>query len=96
MQHTIKKQVSIYPLDARLNPCSAGSASFQLEVYRTNEGQKKNISVLNVYNKRFSYQIGDSVDVSDKVVVNRWCWLTNVVKNAFLTDYLSKAYQYWR
>lgn len=96
MQHTIQKTVSIHPLDTRLNPCSAGSASFQLEIYHTDKSPKKNVAVLNVYNKKFSYQIGDIVDVSAKVVVNKYCWLTNIVKNAFLIDYLSNVKQYRR
>ena len=96
MQHTIQKQVSIHPIDTRLNPCSAGSASFQLEIYRTDKSPEKNVAVLNVYNEKFSYKIGDTVDVSARVSINRFCWLTNVVKNAFLIDYLGKVNQYWR
>lgn len=95
MKHTVKEQVSIHPMDTRLNPCCASSASFQLEIYHTDKSPKKNIVVLNNYNKKFSYQIGDNVDVCAKVVVNRWCWLTNIVKNSFLFDYLSKERQYW-
>ena len=95
MKQIIKKQVSIHPLDMRLNPCRASSASLQLEVYHTDKNPKKNVVALNNYSKTFSYQIGDTVDVAEKVVVNRWCWLTNTVKSAFLVNYLNKSNQYW-
>ncbi|MCQ2572015.1 MAG: hypothetical protein MJ165_03410 [Alphaproteobacteria bacterium] len=43
MQHTITQQVSVHPLDMRLFKCDKRDATYQLEIYHTNEGPDKNI-----------------------------------------------------
>jgi len=88
MQQTIIEAVSIHNIDYRLNPSKASNAPYQLEIYHTKEQPNTNIGVLNNNTKKFSYEIGSVVDVTPKVNVSTYTFLTNIVVNSFLQNYL--------
>ena len=88
MQQTIKEQVSISPLDYRLQPTEAKDAPFQLEIYHFKEQPGTNIGVLNDNTATYSYKIGAVVYVTPKVTGPNHMLLTNIVMNHFLQTLL--------
>ena len=88
MQQTITESVQIYGLDHNFNPYEGTGAPFQLEIYHTKEQPKTNVGVLNNNTKKFSYKIGDVVEVAPKINVSSSIFLTNVVVNSFLQNHL--------
>ena len=94
MQHTITEQVSIHPLDNRLNVISNFKDAFaQLEIYYTDKSPKKKVGVINPCNKKqFSYDIGTKINVQETINVNLGCWLTNSVMTPFLKNYISRQH----
>ena len=88
MQHTITQQVSIHPLDTRLFKCEKSDATYQLEIYHTNERPNKNVGAIAKYNGKFSYSIGANVDVHSRIDVNFGCWLTNCIMTECLKNYI--------
>jgi len=88
MKQTVTKTVSIHKIDYRLYSTNMLNAPFQLEIYHTKEEPGKNIGVLNNNTKKFSYKIGDIVDVAPKVNVSSSTFLTNIVMNTFLQNYM--------
>lgn len=94
MQHTIKEQVSIHPLDSQLNICKKGcDAPFQLEIYHTDKSPTKNVGAIANYNGKFSYAIGSPVNVMPKIIVNNFCWLTNSIMTDCLANYIRRQYE---
>lgn len=91
MEQTISKTVSMYALDIaktyRVYPEHNEYAKYQLEYYRTKEHPRTNICVLSKNTKKFSYKIGDKVDVRQKIQIADGLWLTNVVMNKTLQKY---------
>lgn len=92
---TIKQQVSIHPLDSFLNVSKRNGPDtpYQLEIYHTDKSPTKNVGAIAKYSGKFSYQIGTQVDVRPEVVVNMGCWLTNVIMNECLTNYIRGQYE---
>lgn len=88
MKQTIIKTVGIYRLTSRLELSQSKDAPYQLEIYYTQESPNKNVGVLNNNTQKFSYKVGDTIDITPKVTVNQFCYLTNVVINEFLQTYL--------
>ena len=87
MEQKISQQVSINKLDYRLYPTDNENAPYQLEIYHTEEQPNKNIGVLNKNTNKYSYKIGDTVDVRQKVSVSQYTLLQNIVMNKFLKNY---------
>ena len=87
MGQKISQQVSIDKLDHRLYPTDNANAPYQLEIYHTQEQPGKNIGVLNKNTKKFSYKVGEVVDVRPKVLVSQYLLLQNIVMNEFLKNY---------
>ncbi|MBO7053563.1 MAG: hypothetical protein J6W27_03975 [Alphaproteobacteria bacterium] len=88
MQHTITQQVSVHPLDMRLFKCDKRDATYQLEIYHTNESPDKNVGAIAKYNGKFSYSIGENVNVHSRIDVNLGCWLTNCIMNECLKNHI--------
>ena len=89
MQQTITQQVKIYPLDSFLNVCKKSkNTPYQLEVYHSDKSPTKNIGAISHYSGKYSYAIGTPVDVKPHVAVNMGCWLTNIIMNKCLQDYI--------
>ncbi len=90
--HVITEQVSIDPLDRGLNLCAAEDATYQLEIYHTDKSPNKNVGVIATYKRKFSYNIGKSVNVLPRVYVGRGTLLYNVIQNKCLTTYIQRGY----
>lgn len=90
MNQTIAKIISIDPLDYNLNPSNFSSAPYQLEVYHTIQYPNKNVGVLNYNTGHASYKEGDIIDVTPQVIISQYKFLTNVVMNTFLKNYLRR------
>ena len=88
MEQKISQQVSISKLDHRLYPTNNANAPYQLEVYHTQEQPKKNIGVLMENTQKFSYKVGEVVDVRQKVAISQYLLLQNIVMNSFLQTFL--------
>ena len=88
MKQIITERVSISMLDYKLYSTNAKNAPYQLEIYHTKEQPEKNIGVLNNNTEKYSYNIGDTVDVEDRVIVSKYLWLERIVMNSFLKKYL--------
>ena len=90
MQHRITQQVKICPLDSFLNVREHGGPDtpYQLEVSHSDKSPKKNIGAISHYSGKYSYTIGAHVDVKLQVSVNMGCWLTNIIMNQCLIDYV--------
>ena len=88
MKQIITEQVSITGLNYGLYSTTAKNAPYQLEIYHTKEQPKKNIAVLMDNTKRFSYNIGETVDVKESIIVSQRLWLKNIVMNSFLENFL--------
>lgn len=88
MEQTISKAIYIYTLDFsttyRMYPTYNENAKYQLEFYRTKEHPRKNICVLNKNKNKFSYKIGDTVDVMKEMKITNGLWLKNIVMNETL------------
>lgn len=87
MEQKISQQVSIDKLDYGLYPTNNKNAPYQLEIYHTKEEPNTNIGVLNKNTNKYSYKIGDIVDVREKITLSRSLWLKNIVINEFLKNY---------
>lgn len=83
MQHTITKTSFFTSLDSRFTPCSQERAVYQMEKYQSDKGS---VCALTAYTGKFSYAIGQNVDVIEKVEVNNLL-LNNVIKNEYLNSY---------
>ena len=94
MQHKITQQVKICPLDSFLNVREHGDPDtpYQLEVYHSDKSPNKNIGAISHYSGTYSYAIGASVDVRPHVTVNMGCWLTNIIMNECLQNYIRGQY----
>ena len=86
MLQKITTQESIHPLDSRFYPCNEESATYQLEIYHTKQLPNTNIGALNNNTGNFSFNIGDVVDVIAKVNLSNALYLTDVIRNKFLSD----------
>ena len=95
MQHRITQQVKICPLDSFLNvrEHNGPDTPYQLEVYHSDKSPTKNVGAIAKYSGKFSYQIGSQVDVQPKVTVNMGWWLTNVIMNECLQNYIRGQYE---
>ena len=89
MEQKISQQVSIKKLDSRLYSTNAKNAPYQLEVYHTQEQPKTNIGVLNTNTQKYSYKVGDIVDVKSEILLSQRLLLKNVVMNEFLKEYFN-------
>ncbi|MBQ0012977.1 MAG: hypothetical protein KBS86_00170 [Proteobacteria bacterium] len=89
MKQTITKTVTIIPMDNKFNIYYSKRAPYQLEVYYTEKKPTKCVGILNSNSRKFSHKVGDIIDVSTKVNINSHCYLTNVVINKFLQNYLN-------
>ena len=92
MRHTITELVSIHPLNTKLWKCAKRDATYQLEIYHTNESPEKNVGAISEYNGNFSYNIGTMVDVKPRVDLNLGLWLTNCIMNDCLRNYVQRGY----
>ncbi len=92
---TITEQVSIHPLDSFLNVSKRNGPDtpYQLEIYHTDKSPTKNVGAIAKYSGEYSYQIGSTVDVRPEVVVNMSCWLTNIITNECLQNYIRGQYE---
>ena len=88
MKQTITRTVSIDPVDYRLNPTDSKNAPYQLEIYRTKEHPGVNVGVLSKNTTQFSHKIGDVINVTSRVRVTKYMFLTNVVMNTVLKEYI--------
>ena len=89
MQRTISKQLAITYLDDRLNKCASAIATMQLESYYTNDEPPLKIGAINPVSRRFAHNVGDTVDIKSKIIVNNGLMLTNVIHTNFLTEYIN-------
>ena len=89
MPKTITKRLFFTSLDARLHPCSAQNAIYQLEKYRA---CSENVYAIAPYVGKFSYSIGQSVDTMPlpRIELSDGIALINVIKNACLLNTVSK------
>ncbi|MBO7509222.1 MAG: hypothetical protein J6T57_03035 [Alphaproteobacteria bacterium] len=81
--HVITEQISVDPLDSRLNLCTRETATYQLEIYHTDKSPNKNVGAIATYNGKFSYNIGASVNVLARYV-EQGTLLTNIIENQYL------------
>ena len=90
MIHTIIEPHSVIPLDSRFNPLegTTNAAFAQLEIYHTDKSPVHNVGVINAYNKKFTYKIGDEIDVINRITVSPSIWLGNAVMTPFLQQYI--------
>ncbi len=88
MQRTISKRLAITYLDSRLNKCDSAIATMQLESYYTDDEPPLKIGAINPVTRQYTHNIGDTVDVEPRILVNYGCLLTNVVRSEFLNEYL--------
>ena len=88
MQRTISKQLAITYLDNRLNKCDSAIATMQLESYYTNDEPPLKIGAINPVSRQYAHDIGDTVDVEPRILVNYGCLLTNVIRSEFLENYI--------
>ena len=88
MEQTISKTIFIYTMDiaksTRVYPTYNEKAKYQLELYRTKEHPRTNVCVFNKNKNKFSYKIGDTVDVMKEMKIADGLWLKNVVMNETL------------
>jgi hypothetical protein len=86
---TIDKQISITPLDGRFNKCLSSNSAMQLEIYYSLEQPDKKIGVISPSTGQYTFKTGARVDVTPRIIVNNYCYLTNVVRTDFLTKILT-------
>lgn len=90
MQQIITKQVSVHPLDGGLGECSKWNATYQLEIYHSDQSPKKNIAAVSEYNGQFSYPVGTTVNVEPRIDIKFGLWLTNAIMNNCLQNYINE------
>ena len=88
MKRTISKQLAITYLDSRLNKCDSAIATMQLESYYTYDEPPLKIGVISPVTRKYTHNIGDTVNVEPKIIINNGCMLTNVVRTQFLNNYI--------
>jgi len=88
MEQKISQQVSIHKLDYRLNPTDTELAPYQLEIYHTKKQPDRNIGAISENTGTFSYKVGDKVSIAQKVTVNKYLFLKNIILNESLSNYL--------
>lgn len=79
MKHTITEQISIFPLSSDFLVCPPHKAVYQYERYHTDQSPQKIIAAISAYNNKFSYTIGESVDVAPYVYVTHCARMNNVI-----------------
>ena len=92
MQQTITTKKSITPLNHRLYPCAALGAPYHLEIYHTKEQPTTNIGALNNNTGKFSFNIGDVVDVAPKATISDRTFLINVIANTTLVTLMNNSH----
>lgn len=90
MQRTISKRLAITYLDGRLNKCDSAIASMQLESYYTTDEPPLKIGAINPVTRTFAYDVGDTVKVNPKILLNNTCMLTNIIHNQQLLTILEQ------
>ena len=90
MEQTISETVSIHTMDIaktnRVYPTYNEYAEYQLELYRTKEHPETPVCVLNKNTNKFSFKVGDKVDVQKKIKIKDGLWL----KNAIMSETVQK------
>ena len=79
MAHTITEQISISPLGSNFLVCPPDQAIYQYECYHTDKSPIKIIAAVAEYNNKFSYAIGETVDVTPHLYVARNYRMNNVI-----------------
>ena len=93
MKRTISKRCKIYYVDYALNLLPKGTkdgAIMQLEIYHSVEAPKKNIGAFGPLTGKFTYSVGNTVNVEPEIIVDNYCMLTNVIRTDILNNYLYK------
>lgn len=91
MEQTILETVFIHTIDIaktnRLYPTYNEYAEYQLEFYRTKEHPRTTVCVLSKNTNKFSFNVGDKVDVRKKIKVKDGLWLKNAIMNEMAQKY---------
>ena len=88
MKRTISKQLAITYLDSRLNKCDSAIATMQLESYYTYDEPPLKIGVINHVTRKYTFNVGDTVNVDPKIIINNGLMLTNIIRTNFLNEYI--------
>ena len=62
----------------------------QLESYYTNDEPPLKICAITPATRKYAYQVGDTVNVEPKIIVNNAIMLTNIVRTNFLNNLIQE------
>ena len=88
MEQTIAKHLAITYLDSRFDKCSSAMATMQLESYYTDDEPQQRIGVINHVTRKYTFNVGDTVNVEPKIIINNGLMLTNIIRTNFLNEYI--------
>lgn len=92
MTHIITEQLSITPLNSALLPCPTNEATYQREKYNADGLRTKIVSCISEYTNKFSYSVGETVDIIPHLYLTRYYRINNLVTtNRFAREKLNQG-----